>query len=688
VFIPRRREALACAILLWALAFSADAHAYIGPGAGFAILSSFFVLLTTLAIVALSLLAWPFRALWRAAIAKRAGPSAVGRLVIVGFDGQDPALTDRFMREGRLPNFTRLAELGAYRRLRTTCPSVSPVAWSSFSTGCQPGRHNIFDFIEPDRRTYLPRLTSVHVGRVERFFQIGPYRVPRGKPELRLLRKSRAFWSILGEHRIWSTILRVPVTFPPERFYGAQLSAMCVPDLLGTQGTFLLFTTRPPGQNFTDGGLRIAVPAGQDRFTLSIPGPENAFRVGTPELSAPCQVEIRRQEQRARVTIDGRAIDLAEGVLSDWIRIRFRAAPGVSLCGVTRMLVLEVGEHFSLYLAPLNLDPERPAMPISHPRFYATYLAKRLGAYATLGLAEDTWARNEGVIDDKVFLRQSYDIDREREQMLMAALERRRRGAVVCVFDATDRIQHMFWRQMENGDPAIRELYERNDAMVGRLLERLQKEDVLMVISDHGFSAFRRGLNLSSWLLREGYLVLKAGADGRAEWLRDVDWGRTRAYCLGLTGLFLNLAGREQQGIVGAGEEAAALKAELASRLNGLRDPETGDVAIRELFDSSAIYAGPYVANAPDFLIGYNAGYRISWAGAMGVVAGPVFEDNLKPWSGDHCVDPRLVPGVFFCNRPVETEDPALVDIAPTVLRLFGIEPPGYMDGRPLAGLA
>jgi predicted AlkP superfamily phosphohydrolase/phosphomutase len=274
-----------------------------------------------------------------------------------------------------------------------------------------------------------------------------------------------------------------------------------------------------------------------------------------------------------------------------------------------------------------------------------------------------------------------------------------RRGTLVCVFDATDRIQHMFWRYLEPDHPArirdetahrdaIRDLYVHNDALLGRIVQQLGADDVLMVLSDHGFSSFRRGVNLNSWLRHEGYLVLKAGADGAAEWLRDVDWQATRAYCLGLTGMFLNLEGREAQGSVTPGHAAAALKAEIIAKLNGLPDPDTGEVGVREVFDTSALYAGPYAENAPDFLIGYNAGYRASWDCATGVVAGPIFEDNTKRWSGDHCIDPRLVPGVLFCNRRIETDDPALVDIAPTALHLFGIEPPSYMDGRPLRGLA
>jgi predicted AlkP superfamily phosphohydrolase/phosphomutase len=265
----------------------------------------------------------------------------------------------------------------------------------------------------------------------------------------------------------------------------------------------------------------------------------------------------------------------------------------------------------------------------------------------------------------------------------------------VCVFDATDRVQHMFWRYIDDGHPAakgrpssehrhaIRELYRRNDALVGEIMERLGPQDVLMVISDHGFSSFRRGVNLNAWLRREGYLTLVDGADGSSEWLRDVDWSRTKAYCLGLTGLFLNLAGREQSGVVAHGGEADALKAELGAKLTGLVDDASGEIGIREAFDPVKLYAGPYLANGPDLLIGYNAGYRVSWDGATGVVAGPIFEDNVKPWSGDHCIDPRLVPGVLFCNRPVKADDPALIDIAPTALSLFGIQPPAYMDGRP-----
>jgi predicted AlkP superfamily phosphohydrolase/phosphomutase len=693
------RLAIALAVCLL-LGGASTASAYIGPGAGFALMSSAFVLVTTLVVVLATVLAWPFRAVWRLVTQPKRPTASIKRLIVVGLDGQDPKLTDRFMKEGLLPNFSALAKEGSYTRLKTTFPSLSPVAWSSFSTGAHPARHNIFDFLDRDRRTYLPLLSSTHIGKVDRFLKIGKWRIPLQKPELRLLRRSKPFWTILGEHRVWSTVLRVPITFPPDRFYGAELSAMCVPDLLGTQGTFLLYTTRRAGARFKEGGLRHEVTLDADRITATLHGPENTFVDGNPPLALPLAIRLDRAAGRAHVEIGGTAVTLTAGELSDWVALRFAAMPGVTVKGLTRLLVTEMGDHFSLYVAPINLDPESPAMPISHPPYYATYLAKKVGPYATLGLAEDTWALNEGVTDDGTFLKQTYDIDHEREEMFFAALERLDSGSLVCVFDATDRIQHMFWRDIDTGHPAargrdkaphrhaIRELYRHNDALVGRVRQQLRDGDVLMVISDHGFTSFRRGVNLNQWLLREGYLALKPETDGRGEWLRDVDWSKTKAYVLGLTGLFLNLKGREAQGTVEPGAEAAALKAEISRKLHALRDDEKKTVGINEAFDSAALYSGPYLENAPDLIIGYNAGYRISWDCATGVVSGVVFEDNVKPWSGDHCVDPRLVPGVFFCNRKVETAEPALIDIAPTALRLFGIEPPPYMDGKPLAGLA
>jgi predicted AlkP superfamily phosphohydrolase/phosphomutase len=267
----------------------------------------------------------------------------------------------------------------------------------------------------------------------------------------------------------------------------------------------------------------------------------------------------------------------------------------------------------------------------------------------------------------------------------------------VTVFDAADRVNHMYWRHTEDGHPAARAAgdseyrdaierqYRRNDEIVGRAMQRLGDGDLLIVLSDHGCTSFRRGVNLNAWLLENGYLALQDGADGREQWLRSVDWSRTRAYAVGLVGIFLNLDGREAQGIVAPGE-AAALKQELAGKLGGLRDGET--VAINEVWDTDRLYTGPYKGNAPDLLVGYNHGYRISWDCASGLVAGEVFEDNVKAWSGDHIVDPRIVPGIVLASHPIAANDPHIVDLASTALTMFGVEPPGYMEGRSIFDVA
>jgi predicted AlkP superfamily phosphohydrolase/phosphomutase len=685
-------------LLIVTIASPSVADAYIGPGAGFAVLGSFAVLFVTMLLAGASLLIWPFRMLWRAIRRRTKSKPLVKRLIVVGFDGQDPSITERMMAEGKLPNFQKLADMGCYSRLRSTYPSITPVAWSSFTTGTNPGKHNIFDFLDRDPRTYLPRLSSTEIGSVDRVLKLGKLRIPLAKPAIRLLRKSKPFWTVLGEHNIWSTIIRVPITFPPDTFYGAQLGAMCIPDLLGTQGTFLYFTTRTGGEAFQEGGLRFELSANgsKNSFEGTIEGPENTFLEGNPPMTLPLRIDIDRDAGRALVSVNGGTFNLEPMVLSDWVKLSFKAIAGMKVTGICRMMITEMDEHTSLYISPINIEPEKPVMPISHPGYYCCYLEKKLGPYATLGLAEDTWALNEKITDDHTFWTQTNDIDVEREEMLFAALDRLRKGVLVTVFDAADRVNHMFWRYTEDGHPAaegidnpeyadaIEDQYRRNDEIVGKVMNRLGEGDVLWVMSDHGCTSFRRGVNLNAWLEENGYLTLKEDADGTEPWLQSVDWSKTKAYAVGLVGIFLNVKGREAHGVVAPGDEMESLKAELKAKLDGLVDGDKDEVAINTAFDTDKLYRGPYKGNAPDLLIGYNHGYRISWDCASGVVAGAVFEDNTKAWSGDHIVDPRLVPGVFLANHGIDVDDPAIIDLAPTALTLFGIRPLAHMEGTPI----
>jgi predicted AlkP superfamily phosphohydrolase/phosphomutase len=658
--------------------------AYIGPGAGFAFLGSFLTLVAGFFLSLFSFLVWPFRMAWRA-VRRRKGfrHAQVKKIVFLGLDGLDPRLTERFMAEGKLPNLARLAAAGGYRRLRTTFPSLSPVAWSTFATGVSPAKHNIFDFLDRSLKTYLPELSSARVGKPERVLRLGRWRIPLSRPPLELRRKSKPFWKILGEQGIGSTILRVPITFPPEKFDGRLLSAMCTPDLKGTQGSFSQFTTRV-GKATYENGSRYPLRRVADGFEGDIEGPEDTFVEGGAPLRIPFRVV--RRNGAAELHVQGRRCALDPGEYTGWQRLTFRTAIGAKAAGMARFLLTETEPEFSLYMSPINIDPERPALPISHPSCYAVYLANLLGSYATVGMAEDTWALNEGVIGEEAFLRQAYDIFAEREAMFLSALETTRRGVVACVFDTSDRIQHMFYRQLDAGGShagAIEEMYRRMDDLAGKTLPFIDSETALFVLSDHGFCAFRRGVNINSWLRDHGYLFLQDGARESGSFFAGVDWSRTRAYALGLGGLYLNLKGREARGIVEAGREAGELKREIIGKLEALRDVD-GTPPVRTVYATASLYRGPYLEAAPDLIVGYNEGYRASWDGAVGKVTADVLEDNPKAWSGDHCVDPVLVPGVLFSNRKIEGENPGIEDLAPTALRLFGLDPPAWMEGKEL----
>ena len=569
------------------------ALAYVGPGAGFAFVSSIFIIIFTTFLAFLTLLTWPIRwAIQRVRGSKALAAARVRRVVVLGLDGQDPELTTQYMNEGLLPNFSRLKSMGTFRPLRTTLLAESPVAWTSFQTGCNPGKHRIFDFLVPNRKSHLPELCSARVDPPKRALKLGRYRIPIGKPVIQAGRRSQPFWKILGDHGIFSTILRVPITFPAEKFNGVLLSAMSVPDLQGSQGTYYYFSTDQREEDTLAPGMtsgeRIALSVTDGVGRAAIPGPENSLKTDAGVMEVPLALRPTSDDS-AELTVGTDAYTLTRREYSPWIELGFKAAPGITVRGIARFYLLETSPNIKLYMTPVNIDPDKPALPISHPFTYAMYLAKTQGRYATLGLAEDTSALNEGIVDEDAFLKQTYLIHEEREKMFFDALDKTNRGAVVCVFDITDRLQHMFFRHLDENHPAnrgrdntthrqaIRTLYQEMDDLVGRTLERLDDDTVLIVMSDHGFKPFRRGVNLNSWLYAHGFLALRNGGPTGADMFQDVDWSKTKAYAVGFGGIYLNLAGREDQGVVAPGEEASLIKREISAGLRQLYDDKEAD---------------------------------------------------------------------------------------------------------------
>ncbi len=665
--------------------------AYIGPGAGFAAAGSVMVLLGTFLLAFGIILIWPLKAAVKLVTRPRRGDAKAKRVVVIGLDGFDPEMARRY--RDRMPNFRALEEEGCHSALGTSIPSISPVAWSTFATGVDASRHNIYDFLTRDPCSYMPVLSSTDTRTVPRNINLGFAKVPFGQRAVyKILQKSQPFWKLLGANQVWSSIVRVPITFPPQKFKnGTLLSGMCVPDLQGTQGSFSFYTTDESKLGAATGGQRFRVVRRGHTVESNLKGPPGPDKLA---MKAPFSVVMDPATGKAAVTVGKETAHVAIGEYTPWMEVPFDGVQGIARLRIQRW----DDEAVSIYVTPINIDPESPAMPISHPFVYSIYLAKMLGKYATLGLAEDTWALNERVIDEEAFLDQSYLIFEERKKQLWDVLDKTKKGFVTVVFDTTDRVSHMFWRTLEPEHPAnegkeverytgvIPKLYEDADRLIGEVRERLKDDPdtVLMVISDHGFCSFQRGVNLNAWLRDEGYLVLKDGAETSGDWFEKVDWEKTRAFTLGLTGIFINRKGRERLGQVEKGAEMDALCAEIKAKLEALVDPKSGERAINEVFLTSDVHDGPYADMAPELLVGYHRGFRHSWDCAVGAVSREVFTDNTKSWSGDHCIDPRLVPGVFWCNREISVDDPTLADIAPTVLDLFGVEAPGYMKGRKL----
>ena len=686
-----RHVALALVLLF---ATPATTLAYVGPGAGFAFVSSIFIIIFTTFLAVLTLLTWPIRWLVQRIRGNKALAAArTKRVVVLGLDGQDPELTEQFMAEGLLPNFARLKQRGTFVPLQTTLLAESPVAWTSFQTGCNPGKHRIFDFLVPNRKSHLPELSSARVDPPRRSLPIGPFRIPLGKPIIHAGRRSQPFWKILGDHGIFSTVLRVPITFPAEKFNGVLLSAMAVPDLQGSQGTYFYFSsdTTEEGRLSLTGGQRVPLTVADGVGRAAIPGPHNSLRADGGELTLPLEIRPASTGD-AELLVDGVSYPLKPREYTPWVTLPFKAGLGITVRGIVRFYLLETTPNLKLYMTPINIDPDKPALPISHPFTYAVYLSKTLGRYATLGIAEDTSALNEGVVDEDAFLGQTYLIHAERERMFFDALDKTGRGAVVCVFDITDRIQHMFFRHLDDNHPAnrgrdsknrdaIRKLYMEMDDLVGRTMDRIDDDTVLLVMSDHGFKPFRRSVNLNSWLYRHGFMALKNGGPTGADMFQDVDWSQTKAYAVGFGGIYLNLAGRETDGVVSPGKEAEEVKRAIQDGLRQLYDDKEQTHPVREVYDATEVYSGPYVGEAPDLIVGFQPGHRAGWISVTGGVSDEEIEDNTRPWSGDHNFNPPDVPGMLFCNRPIASTRPSIMDIGPTVLDLFGVAVPDYCDG-------
>lgn len=614
------------------------------------------------------------------------------KLIIIGMDGIDPALLEKYIGEGELPHFSRLSETGAYRRMSTVNPPQSPVAWSSFATGLNPGKHGIFDFIMRDPETYLPYLALNEIVPPKKF-SLGKLEIPLGPPRALNRRKGTPFWSVTSRAGIPTSILLCPATFPPDTVTGEMLSGMGVPDLRGTEGTFSFYTTENPKEGKETGGEVFHIRFHDSQAEAVLPGPRDS---ADPSRSLSLPLSISIASDSATIKIAKKEITVTQNEWSPWIRITFSQGLFMRFHGIVRFYLKQLAPEFELYASPVNFDPYRPPFPISHPENFSRKLADEIGLYYTQGEPYDTWALNEGRLDDEAFLQQVRILSAEREKMFHRELNRFRDGILFFYFQMPDVIQHTFWRLIDPDHPlhhpgeagtygkVILECYQQMDQIVARTLDQIDDETIVIILSDHGFNTFRRAVHINSWLRDNGFLTLHRARnpEGR-ELFQDVDWSLTRAYATGFGGIYVNQRGRERNGIVSPGEDTEEIKNAIISGLAGLRDQETHPV--RKVYRREEIFWGPYIDTAPDLFVGFYPGYRASWQTALGACPLPVIEDNLKKWSGDHLFDPDTVPAIFFMNRKLDHDcQPSILDIAPTVIDLFNLEYPEEIDGKSL----
>ena len=604
------------------------------------------------------------------------------RMIILGVDGMDPKFLERHW--DALPNLDRLRRQGDFKPLATTNPPQSPVAWSSMITGMDPGGHGIFDFVHRDPFTRLPFSSMAETREAGRTWEIGPYVIPLSSGTVSINREGTPFWPMLAEQGVPVTMIRMPANFPPVECEAVALSGMGTPDMRGTYGTFT-FVTDDPGERTrsVSGGEIIGIPPFGHRAEITIEGPTNTFLKDRPKAFATLTVHRDPSESVARFDLDDQSLVVQEGEWSGWMRADFPLLGELkSASGIFRLYLKQLRPRFQLYITPINLDPSQPELPISTPASYSCDVTRELGPFYTQGMAEDTSALRQGVLSLDEFIAQTELVLDESRALFRRELGKFDGGLLFFYFSSIDQNAHMLWGRH---DDKLLKFYRSVDEAVGEAMSKIDDSTTLIVMSDHGFTRFERGVHLNTILMREGFLALDDPSNtGSAELFAHVDWSRTEAYAMGLNSIYLNLLGRERGGIVSEGEESEQVIARLSERLIAFRDPANGAQVIEEVYTPQQAYRGYNLKFAPDLIIGYRPPYRASWKTPLGGVPDATVEDNEDAWIGDHCVAPKFVPGVFLSNRKSSVEDPALPDLTVTILAEFGMPAAPEMVGRRL----
>lgn len=538
--------------------------------------------------------------------------------------------------------------------------------------------------------------------------------LPSEIPTVKNNRRGVPFWEAAAKQGIRSVVMHVPVTFPAVDFAGGRLmSGLGVPDIRGRIGTPSYYTSDPffAPKNKNEFSVELVrLESNTGTIKTEVFGPYNKLFKEPPIIKIPMTLTVEGGGTALRIEPQGAgAVTLKPGEWSPWVVFTFPFNSLVKITGIGRFHLATLSPEIQLYLSPIHFNPSDlpPSVKITAPAALSKRLVRTYGLYKTMGWLIDTWSMSEETIDEKTFLEDVDFTQAKFRQMMNGFLEEKDLDLFVQIYEFPDRVAHCFWRFLDpkhpaydaakaaRWAPAVLETYQKMDDIVGDAMKRLGPEDFLLVVSDHGFSTWRRSVNYNTWLVDHGFLGLTGGegkqADleqlfGQGEFWPNVDWARTKAYSMGLGEIYINLKGREGQGTVAPGAEYEKVRKEIADGLLAVVDPKTGEHPVSRVFTREEAYGAFDADIIPDLFVTNTRGYRVSWQSSLGVVTNEMFEDNKQVWSGDHCsLDPDLVPGILFSSRKLPAgHAAAIADVPATILKALGVPPPEKLDGVPL----
>lgn len=623
--------------------------------------------------------------------------------MVLAVDGLDPEITERLIREGRVPHLSALAGASGVRRVMPIPGAEASSSWASLATGTNPGAHGIFDLVEPDRETRRPVMGPLLPRDSARWFG----RWWSEGAAYRSVRRGDAVWTRLGRAGIRSTVLFVPATFPPDVVPGGILvSGPPLPDWSGAPGssyTWLASDVDPADEGPTRYGGRV----GALRFSQNV-AETTIVGVRAPEAHDVSLTVAHNPEARsANIRIAGQTVYLAEGQQSRWIEIGQSLGPIKLVRGLVRLHLARAGNEVRLHVSPIHWHPEAPPSALSAPAAAAAALFARLGPYRTLAWPGTGWALADGHLSEEQFLSAQEETFADRAEALLSSLDSGDRDFVAVGIETIDATTRLMWRMVDPGHPAydaaqavrfsgaIDRMYVRLDELIGQVRQRLGARTDLVLVSPYGTYTARSVVDLNRWLSDEGELVwrepprpvtLAALADPSL-WPDTVDWTRTRARAMGAGRIYLNVRGRDPEGIVPPGDEYDQLMARLGERLLALTDPISGRRVVARVRPGAQAFPGPASARGPDLVVTFSPGYRMSWDSTLGGMADRVIAPNRERWSAEHAsVDEATVQGTWLSTLGIDADTLSVLDIAPTLLEYFGV--PGPPEGEGVSRLA